>query len=185
MKLKISNRVKGPEGALGKLRREGKIPAVLYRAGEAVRPIIVDNAEFQAALRQIPQGGLATTIFELELDGKKIQALVKEVQYHPITYAVIHIDLMAVMAQESVRVRVPLRCTGVAECAGVRLGGMLREVRRSVPVSAPIGGIPEVLTVDVTALGIGKNCRLRDVQFPAGVKPLLDLNEVVVVVAKR
>jgi large subunit ribosomal protein L25 len=159
---------------------------VLYRAGEAGRPIVIASADFQAVLRQIPQGSLATTVFELDYEGEKVKAIVKEVQYHPTSYQVIHIDLMAVAAREAVRVRVPLRCTGVAQCAGVRLGGMLRQVMRSVPVRCEsIEKIPDELVVDVATLGIRQSRRLHQIEFPKGVTPLLDMNEVAVVVAKR
>jgi len=192
MKLKVSNRPEGRKGeqnlgAVNRLRREGMIPAVLYRAGEEARSIVVSAVDFQTVLRQIPQGTLATTLFELDYEGQMHSALIKEVQYHPTTYptAVTHIDLMTVKLDEAVRVRVPLRCTGVAQCAGVRLGGMLRMVMRAILVRCPANAIPEELVVDVRELGIRQGRRLRDISFPQGVTPLLDLDEVAVVVAKR
>jgi large subunit ribosomal protein L25 len=185
MKLKVLNRKKGPEGTSNRLRREGKIPAVLYRSGEETQQLVIEATQWQALLRQIPQGSLATTLFELEIEGKKVRALVKEVQYDPTTYSVIHIDLLAVGPESVVRVRVPLRCTGTAQCAGVRLGGILRQVMRAIPVRCKPDAIPDELVVDVRDLGIRQGRRLRDITFPAGVSPLMDLNEVAVVVAKR
>ena len=185
MKLKVLNRQKGPEGTPNRLRREGKIPAVLYRGGEEAQQLVIETSEFQGVLRQIPQGTLATMVFELDFEGKKVKALIKEIQYQPTTYSVIHIDLLAVVPQALVRVRVPLRCTGMAQCAGVRLGGILRPVMRSIPVRCKPDAIPEELVVDVRDLGIRQSRRLRDISFPEGVTPLMDLNEVAVVVAKR
>jgi large subunit ribosomal protein L25 len=183
MKLKMFKRTGTKRSNLGEIRREGNIPAVLYSAGEANENISVDGVEFKAILRKITAGRLSTTRFSLVGEDKEIPAIVKDIQYHPTTYQVLHMDFM--VPKNTVRVRVPIECQGVQDCQGVKLGGFLRPVMRYVKVECPADKVPEALFVDVRQLAIGQSKRLSDLTFPEGVKPLVEQSQVIVVIAKR
>lgn len=167
------------------IRREGKIPAILYSTGRPNLQLIVRGDEMGAILRQMKPGHLGTTIFQLTLDGKERRAIIKDIQYQLTTYEVSHIDFEELFEDVPVSVKVPIQCTGVADCVGVKLGGFLRQVIRHVKVECLPKQIPSHFLIDVQDLGIKQSKKLSDITIPQGVKPLAKLDEVVVVVSKR
>lgn len=185
MELKVSKREVGKKGETNQLRREGKIPAVVYGPKRQPEGLALSRIEWEVALRQIPKGSLSTVIFTLQGEKGSQQALVKEVQYHPTTYAVLHLDFIEVRKDVTVNVKVPLRFTGVEECEGIKQGGALRPIIRALRVNCLPDRIPKELLLDVTDLGIKQSRRLKAIQMPEGVRPLAKLHEVAVVVAKR
>ncbi len=185
MKLAIKARESETKGALKQIRREGNIPAILYSSKTEAQKIIVDGTEFSAALRQIKSGQLPTTVFSLSGVKRERKAIVKDIQYHPTTYIVFHIDFEELVDGVPVNVKVPVNYTGIADCVGVKLGGFLRPVARHVKVESPIDRIPREFLVDVRDLGIRQSKRLKDIVLPEGVRPLASPEEVLVVVAKR
>jgi large subunit ribosomal protein L25 len=185
MKLNVQLRASTKKGETKTIRREGKIPAILYSTGQANQQLSLDAAEFNAILRQMKNGRLPTTVFFLTIDGKEKKAIIKDIQYQLTTYQVSHIDFEELMSDVSINVKVPIQCIGVADCAGVKLGGFLRQVIRHVKVECLPKNIPEEFVVDVKDLGIRQSKRLSDISMPNGVKPLAKMDEVVVVISKR
>ncbi|MGD0664781.1 MAG: 50S ribosomal protein L25/general stress protein Ctc [Rhabdochlamydiaceae bacterium] len=167
------------------IRREGKIPAILYSAGQPNQQLIVNKDEMGAILRQMKPGHLGTTVFHLNLDGKNRKAIIKDIQYQLTTYEISHIDFEELFEDVPVSVKVPIQCIGVAECSGVKLGGFLRQIIRHVRVECLPKHIPSHFLVDVQDLGIKQAKKLSDIAIPDGVKPLAKMDEVVVVVSKR
>ncbi len=168
---------------LGQIRRAGDIPAVLYSPGQSNQLIAVDGVEFKTILRNITAGRLSTTPFTLVNEGKECSAIVKGIEYHPTTYAVLHMDFM--IPKNTVKVRVPVECAGVADCAGIKLGGFLRQVLRYVKVECPADKIPSSFSIDIRDLEIGQSKRLSDLQLPEGVRALVAKEVVIVVIAKK
>src|SRR3569832_2004744 len=107
------------------IRREGKIPAILYSTGKPNIQLTVSGEEMGAILRQMKPGHLGTTVFHLKLDGKERRAIIKDIQYQLTTYQVSHIDFEELFEDVPVSGKVPIQCTGVADCVGVKLGGFL------------------------------------------------------------
>jgi len=185
MKLAVHKRTTGKKGETNKLRREGNIPGILYGQNEDGTPVYVKADEVKAILRNMKPGLLATTVFELALGSKKHKAIVKDVQYHVATYDLVHIDFAEVFEDKPVTLNVPLQLVGVADCAGVKLGGFLRQVIRSLKVSCLPKHIPQEFTVDVRELGIGQAKTLADIAIPSNVRPVAKLTEVAVIVGKK
>jgi len=185
MKLTATVRASTKKSDTKQIRREGKIPAILYSAGHSNQQLILNAAEFSAILRQMKPGHLGTTVFQLHLDGKNKRVIIKDIQYQLTTYLVSHIDFEELFEDIVVNVKVPIQCTGVAECAGIKLGGFLRQVIRHVKVECLPKHIPAEFHVDVRDLGIKQSRTLSDINIPQGVKPLAQMDEVVVVVSKR
>lgn len=185
MKLTAKVREKAKKKDAKRIRREGDIPAVLYAPGKTSQMLSVDGKEFAAILRQITQGHLSTTRISLDLDGKKQTVLVKDIQYHPTTYSIIHLDFEVLHDDVPVNVNVPINCVGVMDCVGIKLGGVLRQVIRQVRVRCLPKLLPASFNVNVKDLGIKQSLRLADLHIGEGVRPLAKLEEVVVVIAKR
>lgn len=185
MKLTISARTLEKKSDTKEVRRQNGIPAVLYGQGQKNQSISVKADELQAALRKIKPGHLSTTVFELDLDGKTVKAVIKDVQYHPTTYAMLHADFLLLSDGVEVSLDVPVRLTGSADCVGVKMGGFLRQVLRKMKVRCLPKNIPEGFDLDVANLEISQSKRLEDIKLPEGVKALSRLKEVAVVITKR
>lgn len=185
MKLKVEKRITGKKGETNRLRREGHIPAVLYDSKGKGVAVSLKKDEFQAILRNMKQGLLSTTIFELALDEKLVKAIVKDVQYHVASYEIEHLDFLELAKGQPVTLSVPVLLTGAADCSGVKLGGFLRQVIRSLKVTCLPENIPQELSVDVRELSIAQSKRLSDIAIPANVRPRAKMDEVVVIVGKK
>ncbi len=167
------------------IRRTGKIPAVFYSPGDTGHSIEVDGPQFEAALRSIKPGRLSTTKFTLNLDGKKIEAIIKDIQYNITTYQVIHLDFEELKKDTYIKVNVPIECVGLEECVGIKLGGFSRQIIRSVRVRCLPKDMPYEFEIDIRDLKMRQSLRLSAIAMPNGVKPLSTTDEVVVVIAKR
>lgn len=185
MKLSAQRREKATKRDAKRVRRQGDIPAVLYAIGKPTEMITVLGKDFETLLRKIKAGHLSTTKIDLQIDGKTRMVLVKDIQYHPATYAVLHLDFEEIDDNVAVNVHVPINCTGVMECQGVKLGGVLRQVIRQVKVRCLPKALPSSFDINVRDLGITQSLRLSDLAIPEGVRTLAPPKEVVVVIAKR
>ncbi len=187
MKLNAVERTNKKKSEAERLRRAGAIPAVLYSPGRENVMISVSAQEFQAILRSIKSGHLSTSVFTLVIDGKECKAVIKDIQYHPTSYAVLHLDFQELVKGGTISVKVPIACSGVVDCIGVKLGGFLRQVIRTIKVECPseATAIPSEFIIDVKDLNLFQKKRLSELKMPKGVRPLASMDEVVVVVAKR
>jgi large subunit ribosomal protein L25 len=186
MKLKVFKRELIKKSESNRIRREGNVPAVLYIRGKATDAIIVDGTEFNGLLRSVQSGRLSTTVFTLaDEQGKERRAILKEIQYHPTTYKVQHLDFEELIEDHKVTLNVPIECTGVVDCVGVKLGGVLRQVLRKVRVRCLPKDIPTVFYIDVKNMGQNDKKRLAELSIPETVRPVANLNEVAVIIAKR
>jgi large subunit ribosomal protein L25 len=185
MKLNVKPREGDKKSDIKKIRREGNIPAIIYSLKSQPKKIVLEGEEFNAVLRKLKPGHLPTQVFIL-VDGKaERRVVIKDIQYHLTTYNVSHIDFSELFEDSLVSVKVPVTCVGVADCVGVKLGGFLRQVMRHVKVECLPKEIPADFSVDVKDLGIRQTRRLKDIQIPEGVRPLVNMEEVIVVIAKR
>jgi len=184
MMLTVSKRTSATKSAINTIRREGDIPAVIYGLGQAVEKITVKGVEFQAILRKLPKGQLATSVFDLHLEGKMKKALIKDIQYHVTSYNVDHVDFLLLSDDQTVVVNVPIQILGIAECPGIKLGGTFRQVIRTLKVCCLPKDIPSEFVIDISDLNISQSKRLSDIAMPSGVRAMSMLNEVAVVIAK-
>jgi len=185
MKLSVSSRTDRKKSDIKKLRREGQVPAILYGPGKENKSLSFPLEQLQETLRKINPGRLATTVFELEEGTGTVKALVKEVQYHPVSYAILHVDFVQLEDDKLVKVNIPLRVSGQADCVGIKLGGFLRQVIRSMKVECLPKDLPEEIVVDVQPLAIGESKKLEELPIPEKVRPLAHMKEIAVVITKR
>jgi large subunit ribosomal protein L25 len=155
--------VKG-KGAAHRLRREGKIPAVLYGRGMQTYPLALNPKELEKILtsgaRENTLIGLKITGAGSEKIGHKV-VMLKDLQVHPIQGTYLHADFYAVAMSEKIEVEVPIRLTGKAE--GTKSGGILQQPQREVRVRCLPSDIPEFIEVDVSALKIGDSLHVKDI----------------------
>ena len=135
MKFSVFKRITGKKGEINRIRREGNVPCILYGYNQPGETIYLNGDEVRAMLRNMKAGTLSTTVFELEEGQKKHKAIVKEIQYHPVSYAVQHIDFALLSDEREVTVNIPIEIAGVADCAGIKLGGFLRQAIRMLKVT--------------------------------------------------
>ncbi|MBI4569571.1 MAG: 50S ribosomal protein L25 [Planctomycetes bacterium] len=144
-----------------RLRDTGWIPAVIYGGGEPNANVAVDVARFTRMLR----GGARAA--DLEVEGRPIKVLFKQLQYNSLGDEIIHIDFQRLKAGERIRVKVPLELVG--DAAGAREGGVIHQTVKEVPVACLPEAIPEKITVLIADLGFNQEWRLGQIPLPAGV----------------
>ena len=163
--LEAAPRNRSGKGAARSLRREGKVPAVIYGRGREPEAIALDTTALTRLLTEI---AAATTLVDVTVAGRApVKALIREIQRNPIRPAdIIHLDLYEVRAGEKITVEVPVHFVGIPE--GVRnFGGVLDQTTHSLQVRVLPAEIPEHLEVDVTALNIGQSIHVGELQFKA------------------
>jgi large subunit ribosomal protein L25 len=179
IELQIDPRSVAGKGASRKLRRAGKLPAILYGPKRETVSVIVDAKELGAKVASSRRSVLVRLRSE-NADVNDRLALVKELQCHPITGDVLHADFYEVDVKTKLRVRVPIACKGRA--VGVELGGILQPILREVEVLCLPSDIPDVIEVDVSSLGIHDVVHMSDLQPPPGVEVQFDSDEPIVTV---
>jgi len=162
------------------LRRAGQIPAVLY--GRKIEPVLlsVNTKDLEQILKK---GSFGQFILNLVIqNGKKVtkSAIIKELQTHPVSGNLIHIDFYEVDMKRQIKVMVPVVTTG--KSAGIEEGGLLNIVRRELEVFCLPGDIPEAIEIDISELGIGDSIHLEDVPLGENVEVAADVNYTVVTV---
>ncbi len=157
------------------LRSGGKIPAVIYGHGIEAQPITLDAHEVELAVMH------GERFLEVVLDGKKQNALIKEVQYDTFGQDILHVDLARVSLHERVEVTVPIVLRGTP--AGVNEGGVLQQIAAEVGVECEVSAIPEEITVPVTELNIGDSLSMGDLPLPENTKLTKDPEGVVCTVS--
>lgn len=162
-----------------RLRREGKVPGVFYGPGKAAAALCIDAREFGLKLAGVEGSHLIQFASSLPELNEQL-ALLKEVQHHPVTNEVLHIDFYAVDVTKPIQATVPLHFIGKAE--GVTAGGILQPLCREITVECLPRDIPQFLAVDVSKLAIHQSIHMDELVLPAGVKGVYDTNEPVVTV---
>ncbi|HEY7139944.1 MAG TPA: 50S ribosomal protein L25 [Methylomirabilota bacterium] len=169
------------KGAVGRLRRKGLVPAILYGGGGAPVTLSVTPAEVHRTLHGHGAGGVLVNL-RLPGDAEPRTAVVRELQYDPVRDTLIHIDFQAVRMDEEITVEVPIHVVG--EAAGVKeQSGVLALLMRTVEVSCLPSLIPEHIDVDVSALRIHDVATVAGLQLPEGVRVTAPASQPVATVA--
>ena len=158
------------KGSARLVRRNGKIPAVIYGDKQPPLPITVDYKELYY---KIHGGGFMTTIATIDVDGKKVQVLPKDYQLDPVRDVPLHVDFLRVGKDTIVTVNVPVHFVNEEKSPGIKRGGVLNVVRHEVEFTVPANAIPEFITVDLAGLEIGASVHISHIKLPEGVKPVI------------
>ncbi|MGO4707257.1 50S ribosomal protein L25/general stress protein Ctc [Microvirga sp. 2MCAF38] len=165
--IKAVARDRAGKGAARAVRRQGQVPAVIYGAGQ---PAVAIALDFNQTKQLIFAGHFLTTIFEIEVDGKKIQALPRDYQLDPVRDFPVHVDFLRLAKGQAIKVVVPVHVIGQDKCAGVKRGGTLQIVEHSVELLVPSDSIPDFIEASVADLDIGSSIHLNDIKLPKGAK---------------
>lgn len=175
--LNLEVRTARKKGGARKLRRAGKIPGIVYGAGEDNILVQVDRKVMEKLVRELHG---EVVVLDLSIGGNVRKGFVKDIQFHPVTGEILHVDFQIVHAGEEVEVTVPVVLVG--EAPGVKAGGVLEHLLHEVDLRAPADRIPPHIEVDVSSLGLGDVLYVRDIPVPEDVTLLEDPDEPVVVI---
>ncbi|WP_334177030.1 50S ribosomal protein L25/general stress protein Ctc [Pseudoxanthobacter sp.] len=153
------------KGAARALRRENKVPAVIYGAGQPALPIALPEKEIFLKLHA---GGFLTTIAVIDTGAEKIRVIPRDYQLDPVRDTLVHVDFLRVAAHAHIEVEVPVHFLNEEAAPGLKRGGVLNVVAHAVTLNVDADEIPEALTVDLTGLEIGDSVHLSQLALPAG-----------------
>jgi len=169
--LSAEKRASVGKGNSRSLRREGRVPAIVY--GNKLEPLAISLSErdLNAVLRK---EGFFNTLCDLEIDKEKILVLPQSIALHPVTDKAEHLDFLRVSDNTKVTIETPVKFINEEECPGMKQGGILNIVRYSIEVSCPASNMPELFVVDLTGLELGDSIRFSNIKDVAeGVVPTI------------
>jgi large subunit ribosomal protein L25 len=172
--LNVELRTAAHSRATRRLRREGRVPGVLYGMGQDPQAFSVDARDLRLALAG------HGAVLDVALDGKSTSAVLKDSQLHPVRGEILHVDLLRVDLNKPIQAPVPLHLSGAEESPGVKEGGILEQVTREVTVEALPNDIPEEIVHDVSHMEMLGTELLSAVSVPDAVTIVDDLEETVV-----
>jgi len=177
--LSATARTTAGKGAARSLRRDGKVPAIIYGHAREPLSLSVPEREFVRLLERI---AAENTVIELSIDGTMSRTLIREIQRHPVKRNVLHVDFQELVAGERMVVRIPIVLTGTAE--GVRnSGGILSQIMQELECRVDPLNMPGKIEVDVTDVAIGHSIHVSEITIPEGVEVIDDPESTVCIVA--
>ena len=163
--LPAETRTQAGKGASRALRREGRVPAVIYGGKEAPLAVHVEEKELR---RQLGTGHFTNSIVMVEVGGKSIRTLPKDVAFHPVNERPLHVDFLRVTKDAKVTVEVPVLFINEDASPGLKRGGVLNIVRHELELVCDADKIPDDIQIDVTGLEVGASIHISHVALPAG-----------------
>ena len=162
-------------GASRRLRRESKVPGVVYGAGKQAQAIELDHKDLWFKLKT---EAFHASILDMEIGAEKSQVLLRDYQMHPFKPLILHADFQRVAADRKIHMRVPLHFINEAASPGVKVaGGLVEHVMKELEISCLPKDLPEYLEVDLGNLQAGHSLHLSAIKLPPGVEPLVPKGE--------
>ncbi len=168
LKLAAEVRERAGKGASRAVRRTGRVPAVIYGAGQ---PAVTIHVEEKLLVRQLSSGHFMNSVVELEMEGAAaIRTLPRDVQFHPVSDRPIHVDFFRLVGDAVITVDVPVHFIDEDKSPGIKRGGVLNIVRHELQLDCPSNAIPEQINVSLAGRDVGDSIHISAVTLPAGVK---------------
>ena len=162
-------------GASRRLRRESKVPGVIYGAGKDAQPIQLDHKDLWFKLKM---EAFHASILDMEVGSEKSQVLLRDYQMHPFRPLILHADFQRVAADKKIHMSVPLHFTNEESSPGVKVaGGLVEHVMKELEISCLPKDLPEYIEVDLGSLQAGHSLHLSAVKLPPGVEPIVPKGE--------
>ena len=168
LKAEVRDRV--GKGAARALRRDKKVPAVIYGDKKPPLPIAIDYKE---AFMKLHGGGFMSTVATIDVNGEKVKVIPKDYALDPVRDFLIHVDFLRITKGAKLTVEVPVLFENEDASPGIKRGGVLNVVRYTVELECPADAIPENLVVDLGALDLGDGAHISDVTLPEGSVPTI------------
>ncbi|NOZ41992.1 MAG: 50S ribosomal protein L25/general stress protein Ctc [Alphaproteobacteria bacterium] len=169
--IKAELREKAGKGSSRALRREGKIPAVIY--GDKKEPTMVTLNQI-SLVKELDKGGFMNTSYQIQLGKSTETVLPRDVQFHPVTDRPLHVDFLRLAKGSSLNIMIPIHFVGEEVCLGIKAGGILNVVRHEVEFSCPANAIPESIEIDISQLEMNDSIHISMITLPEGVIPVID-----------
>jgi large subunit ribosomal protein L25 len=167
--LKATARPAVGKGAARAERRAGRVPGVIYGNNQPPLSISVDDRELR---QRILAGRFLTTIYDIDLEGKKHRVIPRDFHLDPVKDGPIHVDFMRLGEGATIRISVPLHVIKAESAPGVKRGGTVNIVTHTIDLECSVDNIPQFIDADASGLEIGYSLHLSDVKLPSGVKSL-------------
>lgn len=168
MRVVATSRQGQGSSASRRLRRENKVPGIVYGGNGQARPVAIDHNPLYHSLRN---EAFHSSILDMEIDGASEQVLLRDVQWHPYKPQVMHIDFQRVAADQKIHVKVPLHFSNQEGSPAVKLsGGIVSHVVTEIEVSCLPGALPAYIDVDLSNLEAGHPLHLNDIPLPEGIE---------------
>ncbi len=164
--LSAETRETAGKGASRSLRREGRIPAVIYGNNEAPTGIHVEE---KALLKALHTGHFMNSVVMVTVDGKQVRTLPKDVAFHPVTDRPLHADFLRISEHAKVTVNVPVHFINEDKSPGIKRGAVLNIVRHELELNCDAAEIPDEITIDLTGTDVGDSIHISAVTLPKGV----------------
>lgn len=158
------------KGASRHLRREGRIPAVIYGNKEEPTPVHIEE---KALLKALHTGHFMNSVVMIDVGGKQVRTLPKDVAFHPVTDRPLHADFLRISEHAKVTVAVPVHFINDEKAPGIKRGGVLNIVRHELELVCDAAEIPDEITIDLTGYEVGDSIHISAVTLPHGVEPTI------------
>jgi len=158
-------RERAGKGASRAMRREGRVPAVIY--GNKEEPMAI-HLEEKALVKMMSNGHFMNSVVMIDVGGAATRTLPKDVQFHPVTDRPLHVDFLRISEHAQVTVAVPIRFTGEDESRGIKRGGVLNAVRHELELVCDAAEIPDEIEISLAGLDIGDSLHISHVTLPEG-----------------
>jgi len=167
LNLSAETRDRAGKGASRAMRREGRVPAVIY--GNKQEPIAV-HVEEKLLMKQLHTGHFFNSVVMLDVAGKQIRTLPKDVQFHPVTDRPLHADFLRIGEHSTVTVNVPVHFTDHDDSPGLKRGGVLNTVVHDLGLTVDAANIPDEVSISLKGLEVGASIHLSQITLPKGAK---------------
>lgn len=157
------------KGASRRLRRDGKIPAILYGTDEIPQNLSLDHNQ---VAKSMEKEDFSSQILTLNIANKPTQVVLKDVQYHVYKPQITHLDFMRIKATEKITMRIPLHFVGETSCPGIKLGGILSRTISEVEVRCLPADLPKFIEVDISKMELNNTVHLSELKIPANIELL-------------
>jgi large subunit ribosomal protein L25 len=162
------------KGAMRRLRTTGRVPGVIYGTGGDPQNISLKSNELR---KHLEHEAFFSHILTVSIGGEKVQAVLKDLQRHPASYEVTHVDFLRVSATEELTMRVPLHFVNEERAPAHKAGGVFSHMLNDVEISCLPGNLPEFIEVDLGGLEMGDSVHLSGLEMPAGVSLAVDVSD--------
>ena len=168
--ISASERERVGKGSARAARRAGLVPAVIY--GDKKDPVGI-TMQAREITKIVHQPGIFGRLLEIDVAGTKSTVLTRDIQFHPVSEIVMHLDFLRVSQSATVAVAVPVEFINEDKCPGIKIGGVLNVVRYEVELNCPATAIPEKITIDLDGVKIGDSIHISAIPLPEGVSPTI------------
>ncbi len=180
-KVTIEAKVRQENESVKKIRKEGKIPAIVYGKETKTMPIEIKVKDIEKTVSTLKEGTLLITLKLVDKENAEEKTvIIQEVQRDPVTDNIIHADFKQIPLNEKSVFKVPVITTGIPE--GVKIGGVLEHIMREIPVKCLPDKLPSKIELDISSLKIGQDIKIKDIKVPEGVEIIEEANRVVLTV---